>query len=191
MTCIVGLEHDGDVWMGGDSAGVSGLDLVIRDEPKVFEKLGVLYGFTTSFRMGQIIKYGLSCPDARSDEAIDREDIDWLCTTFVNALRANFRAGGWLKESGGVQSGGQIMLAFRKRLYVVDSDFQVYRPSCGYHAIGSGGFYALGSLHATSRVIDLSEDPMERCIWALEAAESMNAGVRGPFTVLSTRKEEL
>ena len=37
MTCIVGLlDANGDIYMGGDSAGVGGLSLTIRKDPKVF-----------------------------------------------------------------------------------------------------------------------------------------------------------
>lgn len=36
MTCIVGLKHENSVWIGGDSAGVAGLSVTIRKDPKVF-----------------------------------------------------------------------------------------------------------------------------------------------------------
>jgi hypothetical protein len=36
MTCIVGLVDKGDVYIGGDSAGVAGLSLSIRADEKVF-----------------------------------------------------------------------------------------------------------------------------------------------------------
>lgn len=189
MTCIVGIEHAGEVWIGGDSAGISNLDVIVRDDEKVFETNGIIFGFTTSFRMGQIIRYGFNCADARDGTVDDRSDMEWLCTTFVDALRSTFHASGWLKSAGGVVSGGQLLLAFKKRLYVVDSDFQVYRPASGYASIGCGSSYALGSLHTSSRVIDLDDDPHERCIWALEASEHMNAGVRAPFTILTTKEK--
>ena len=36
MTCIVGLVHEGVVYIGGDSAGVAGLSLTVRADEKVF-----------------------------------------------------------------------------------------------------------------------------------------------------------
>ena len=36
MTCIVGLVHEGVVYIGGDSAGVGGMSLTVRADEKVF-----------------------------------------------------------------------------------------------------------------------------------------------------------
>jgi hypothetical protein len=44
MTCIVGYESDGKVYIGGDSAGVRGLDVTVREDSKVFKKEGLGYG---------------------------------------------------------------------------------------------------------------------------------------------------
>ena len=37
MTCIVGLVHEGVVYIGGDSAGVGGMSLTVRADEKVFQ----------------------------------------------------------------------------------------------------------------------------------------------------------
>ena len=39
MTCIVGLVKDNKVTIGGDSAGVLGFSLRIRDDEKVFKNV--------------------------------------------------------------------------------------------------------------------------------------------------------
>ena len=39
MTCIVGLVHEGVVYIGGDSAGVGGLSLTVRADEKVSDIL--------------------------------------------------------------------------------------------------------------------------------------------------------
>lgn len=57
MTCIVGLVHGDTVYMGADSAGVSGLDLRLRKDSKVFLRGEFVMGFTTSFRMGQLLQH--------------------------------------------------------------------------------------------------------------------------------------
>jgi hypothetical protein len=38
MTAIVGLVQAGSVYIGGDSAGVSGMSLTVRADAKVFRK---------------------------------------------------------------------------------------------------------------------------------------------------------
>ena len=62
MTCIVALKQEGNIYIGGDSAGVSGNNIRTRADQKVFKKSGIVFGFTTSFRMGQLIKYCLAIP---------------------------------------------------------------------------------------------------------------------------------
>ena len=57
MTCIVGLVDNGKIYMGGDSAGVSNLDIRIRADQKVFKTGEFIMGFTSSFRMGDLLKY--------------------------------------------------------------------------------------------------------------------------------------
>ena len=37
MTCIAAIAEKGKVYIGGDSAGVAGLDLTIRADEKVFK----------------------------------------------------------------------------------------------------------------------------------------------------------
>ncbi len=54
MTCIAAVAHEGNVWMGADSAGVSGLALAVRRDPKIYRVGDFLFGFTSSFRMGQL-----------------------------------------------------------------------------------------------------------------------------------------
>ncbi|WP_245320978.1 hypothetical protein [Bradyrhizobium sp. NAS96.2] len=53
MTCIVGLVDKGQVFIGGDSAGVNAerLALVVRNDRKVFRNGDFVMGFTSSFRM--------------------------------------------------------------------------------------------------------------------------------------------
>jgi hypothetical protein len=55
MTCIVGLRQGGKVFIGGDSAGISGWDVTVRADPKVFLSGPYAMGFTSSFRLGQLL----------------------------------------------------------------------------------------------------------------------------------------
>jgi hypothetical protein len=81
MTAIVGLVDAGSVYIGGDSAGVAGMSMTVRADAKVFRKKRYLFGFTTSFRMGQLIRYSLKVPKVKGN--LDA----FMATTFVDALR--------------------------------------------------------------------------------------------------------
>ena len=174
MTAVAGVVHEGRVYIGADSGGVSGWDLVIRRDPKVFTSGPFVTGFTSSFRMGQLLQYALVPPQ-------HPEDLDpfaYMATLFVDAIRTCLKAGGLAKTENSVESGGTFLVGYRARLFEIADDFQVGEAADGYAAIGSGAPVLHGSLFATP-----DEPPTERLLRALSAAEHHNIGVRGPFTV--------
>lgn len=176
MTCIVGLEHQGAVYIGGDSAGIAGYDICTRGDEKVFFNDDVLMGFTSSFRMGQLLRYAFTVPEQSNKKA----DMAYLVTDFVDAVRAMYRDKGFLVKENEQEEGGTFLLGYRGKLYVVEDDFQVGIPTDGYASVGCGSNMALGALYATRGW----SDPEKRVVTALEAAAQFSAGVRPPFTVL-------
>lgn len=188
MTCIVGIEAAGHTVIGGDSAGVDDQDLlVVRADAKVFTLLGgeFLVGFTDSFRMGQLLRYGLRLParDAR-DGAYRRDPDRFMAVTFIDAVRSCLGRGGFARKEEEVESGGSFLVGWRERLYEVGDDYQVGRSAAGYAAVGGGASIAFGALHATAEIA--AGERVER---ALAAAAEHSATVRAPFVVLATRAE--
>ena len=177
MTCIVGVAHAGRVWIGGDSAGVSGWSLAIRADEKVFANGPFVMGFTSSFRMGQLLRYSFVPPEKDPQSDIDR----YMSTSFVDAVRRCLKDGGFALKKEEREEGGTFIVGIAGSLFLVEDDYQVGRQTCGYVAAGCGGDVALGSLYATK-----SLDPEHRVMLALESAEAHSAGVRGPFVVRHT-----
>ena len=175
MTCIVGLVHEGVVYIGGDSAGVARLSLTVRADEKVFRNSDFLMGFTTSFRMGQLLRYSLEPPRRHPDDDIHQ----YMVVDFVNAVRGCLKAGGYASKEDEVESGGAFLVGYAGHLFTVDSDYQVGIPEDGFAAVGSGQDIALGALFATQ-----GQEPRSRVLTALMSAERFNAGVRGPFHIL-------
>ena len=171
MTCIVGLADAGRVVIGGDSAGVAGLDLVLRADRKVFRNGGAVFGFTSSFRMGQLLAYRLKVPRRHPDTDL----MSWMVTDFVDAVRGCLKEGGFARVTSGEEAGGHFLVGIEGRLFEIEDDFQVGEAVHGYAACGCGAAYALGVLHATTG------HPNGRVQAALAAAEAFSAGVRGPF----------
>ena len=182
MTCIVGLVHEGTVFIGGDSAGVGGMSLTVRADEKVFRNRDFLMGFTTSFRMGQLLRYSLEPPRRHPDDDIHQ----YMVVDFVNAVRECLKAGGYASKEDEVESGGTFLVGYAGHLFTVDSDYQVGIPEDGYAAVGSGQDIAQGSLFATQ-----GQEPRQRVLTALQAAERFNAGVRGPFHILPESEPQL
>lgn len=73
MTCIVGLKHKDKVYIGGDSLGANtAFQKTVRADEKVFQKDDMIFGFTSSFRMGQILRYSFF-PPARIENITDMQ----------------------------------------------------------------------------------------------------------------------
>lgn len=174
MTCIVGLEDKGLVYIGGDSAGISGLSISIRADEKVFINGPFVMGFTSSFRMGQLLRYKFDPPN--HPNGID--DMRYMVTTFIDSIRKCFFDNGFGSRED--NQGGTFLVGYKGKLYTIEADFQVARATVPYDAVGSGTDLALGAMHATPK-----KKPIDRIKGALEAASTFNAGVSAPFLVLS------
>lgn len=171
MTCIIGILDQGKVYIGGDSAGVSNLSVTVRADEKVFTNGEFIMGFTSSFRMGQLLRYKFDPPKKSRSQT----DMQYMTTSFIDAVRKCFKENGFGNES----VGGNFLVAYNNKLYNIDTDYQVGIPLNNYDAIGCGSEIALGSLYATAGM-----NPQERITKALDAATEFNAGVRPPFLIL-------
>ena len=184
MTCIVGLEHEGRVWIGGDSAGIreSDLSLRIMGNSKVFSKKDMLFGSSGSLRVNQLLRFSLKIPRQKGED-----DLNYLCTDFVDATRKCLINGG----NGGTEDHGEesmesnLLIGYRGSLYQMEKDYNVIIAKIGFDACGSGENYALGSLFST---MDTKLGPKERVATALSAAAYFSAGVYPPFSIIVSKK---
>ena len=78
---------------------------------------------------------------------------------------------------------GTFLVAYKNRLFKIDSDFQVGEKLNGIDTCGCGQDFALGALH----VLQKEEIPIEsKILKALEISELLSSGVCRPFTLIST-----
>jgi len=178
MTCIVGLVENNKVWIGGDSAGVGGLDIETRVQPKVFVNDKFIMGYTTSFRMGQLLEHSLTPPKYYTEYNL----MKYMVTDFIDAIRKCLKEGGFAKKENEVESGGCFLVGFKDKLFTIEGDYQVAEVTRAYASVGCGEDYAKGSMYES---ISLDRTPEEKIISALECAQEHSAGVREPFTILS------
>ena len=171
MTCIIEYAKKGVVWIGGDSAGVGGYSLQIRSDEKVFKKDKMIFGFTSSFRMGQIIRYCLSIPEQYQS----KDDYEYLCSDFMDSLIKCFTDKGYLKKKNEVKIGGVFLLGYRGDLYTIYDDFQVSKVVKDYNAVGCGEDLATE---------ETNWSPESRINKALAAASEHSAGVAPPFNIV-------
>lgn len=180
MTCVVALREQGVIYMGCDSAGVGGYTRVNRLDPKIY-RVGdqMLIGFTTSFRMGQLLGYSLTLPKHHVDVPVEA----WMATDFVNAVRECLKKGGWAEKEKDQERGGTFLVAYKGRIFEIQSDYQVGERGEPFSAVGCGEDLALGALFA----MDVKIPPRFKVELALKAAAAFSAGVYPPFRVEELR----
>lgn len=187
MTCIVGIidKETNSVVMGADSAGVAGLHIVVRKDPKMFWNGDFLIGCTSSFRMIQLLQYNLELPKYNEGDDLHK----YMCTKFIDEVRKCFKKGGFLKKEHEEEEGGTFLVAHKNRLFTIEDDFQVAESEDPYAAVGCGYSYALGALSTLEEVIQHESVKYRAEVkvhMALEAASKHSGGVCEPFIIDKT-----
>lgn len=177
MSCIVGVVDKGRVYIGADSAGLSGWDLVTRIDKKVFVNNGFAMGFTTSFRMGQLLSYALEPPQMKTGNDVMR----FMTVDFIGAVRECLKNGGWASKEKDTEQGGDFLVGYKGRLFHICSDYQVSESDYGFDAVGCGAGIARGALHVLRPMVE----PRKALQTALSISEKCSGGVRGPFHIVS------
>jgi hypothetical protein len=196
MTCIAGVLKGNALCIGGDAAGSAGHHVVVQAQPKVFKRGEFIIGYTTSFRMGQLLQHVFEPPAPYDWE----QDVHaYMVCRFVPALRGCLKDGGFASKDKEVESGGHFLVGVRRRLFEIQSDYQVAEPAplerihsltrmppslMTIAAVGCGAPYALGAMYAAAKVEGLGVGEIVRA--GLKAAEMFSGAVRQPFSFEST-----
>lgn len=182
MTCIVGLAHDGKVWMGADrciSWGEQGL-VFPANQSKIFAAGGVLMGGSGSSSISSLQSWEDKFP-ARRDFIDPRH---YLVRGLVPALVSIASESGELKtENGQIELPWHLLVGIEGRLFEIDNAGDVVEPGGCFWAVGSGRSVALGALHTISGA-ELS--PQDKLLTALRATSDLCGGVSPPFDIECT-----
>jgi ATP-dependent protease HslVU (ClpYQ) peptidase subunit len=168
MTCVVGLLDCGKMYFGADSAGFNAGTYAqgLVTDPKVGKVGEYIFGYTSSFRLGQLFLHAFNPPQA--PDSYPGNLTKFMATDFIKA---------WKRVLAEDEcSPGDLIVGVKGRIYRIQSDYSILESPCGYAAIGCGAPYALGSLAST-----LGMSPGARLTSALNAAVLHSAGVLPPF----------
>lgn len=191
MTCIVGYIDKEGVYIGGDSAAISEDDLSynIRSDEKVFSKGEFIFGYSTSFRMGQLLRYKLKIPTHPKG----MENRQYMVTLFIDAVKRCFEDNDYNDMM--TDEGGSFMVGYKGKLYTVLSDYQVAEAKENFAALGCGENFAMGAMYAlnaaevsskkTTTDKTIEKDPIKKIEIALNAAVAFSMGVKPPFNYVS------
>jgi len=174
MTCIIGLVEDGKLYMGSDSGAMAGWDKRLRKRSKVFKVGEFTVGYTSSFRMGQILQFHLNVRAREEGETVD----EYIVRGFIEAVRKALKDYGYTKVESNREEAGEFLLGYQGHLWNVSDDLQAGENVDGFDAVGCGAPYALAAMKALDGL-----PPLARIEKALAISAYFSNGVSGPFEV--------
>lgn len=193
------------MYMSGDSAGVSGLNVSIRKDSKIFKRVvsivlpdkdeeinhcDILIGFIISFRMGQILMY---CDLPKFTQ--DTDPYEYMVKTFVHHMINVFKKEGYLRrydseKSKDQKKGGTFLVAIMGRLFAIQDDFQVAELHSDFDSVGCGGVYARTALQVLDEPYNEHMPIMNRMGIASQVTETNSGGVSSPWNTIQTTYTE-
>ena len=182
MTCITGMVRNGHVYMAGDLMGSNGFTGKVYPDSKVFVNGDFIIGYTSSFRMGQILEWNWNQP-LRQEGICDRE---YMQLNVVESLRETFAAFGYGVKGGLEDIGGNFLIGYKDKLYEMQNNFSLLSIE-DYAAVGSGSYHAEAILHLLYENEEVH--PFEIMETAIGTAAHFTQSVSRECTVFSTDEE--
>jgi ATP-dependent protease HslVU (ClpYQ) peptidase subunit len=192
MTCIIGVidKKNKKVYMGADSCASNGQSKIIRKDMKMFKpecNPNFLVGFTTSYRMGQLLMYGeddiFPTEEHLSEEKYEINH-NYIVADIIPKIQKLFTESGF----GTMEEGGEFLLAYKDSLFRIYCDFQVEETALDYNSCGCGEYYAEGSLFALK---NSKKDIVNKIHTGLQSATYFSVGVQPPFYIMNTNDDEM
>ena len=177
MTCIVAMVEDGVVHMAGDKLGSNGYTKSISERSKVFINGDFLMGYTTSFRMGQLLEFSWNPPEKMGSMSDDK----FFYFTVINSIKSLFKEDGF---SGKSEEGGTFLIGYKGKLYKVQSDYAVFEVT-NYTACGCGEDEAETVLFTFEKVQLEDWSIEDKLALAIQASSHRKVGVSVEHDYLS------
>lgn len=187
MTCIIGyIDENGVGHMAGDTAGTSveGHYRADNVHAKVFRNGEMLMGYTSSFRMGQILEHDFTAPE-RPDGLTDYQ---YMVKLVVPAIRKAFVDAHYMNKED--KGGGTFLIIYRGKLFALQDDFSVFERPRNFDSCGSG-FIASNTAFETMLEFGLVSHlgVKEALVKAIEITARTNITVSGRVDYLNTNGE--
>lgn len=160
MTVIIGFIDKSKIYIGGDRLASNGHSKEEIAYPKVFKKGKFLFGYTTSFRFGEILQYDFEPPFHSKDIEDDRE---YMVSIFIPELRNSLENGKY-SASDAYGKSGVAIIGYKGRLYTLQDDWCLLEYSSGVHTIGAGAEYAVGAMSVLKDLDMPTENKIRKAI---------------------------
>lgn len=170
MTCIIGIEgRDWKVYMWWDKISSNGTSSDETTDPKVFRNGELLFGTCGSMRMRNLLQYKLQVPV----QANKQKDYKYLVDVVITSIIKTYDEWWFTRKEEDAKKGGHVLIWYRWAVYVLQSDFSVYRSSRWFKALGCWSDYAEWALHLVNYKFD---NPRKAIATAIIAAHEFCPG---------------
>lgn len=187
MTCIIATIHDSKVHMIGDCMGSDGfIKNIYTKNPKVFPVGDFIIGYTTSFRMGQLLQYSWT-PPIRRDDCID--DDKYLYKDVIDSIKKCFEDGGFGNKEKQEFEAGNFLVGWHGRLFEMQPNMSLMEVE-EFASVGCGSYHAIAALKTLKRLGILQDDPQAALETALTVAADSVEGVSEEYVYVYEERKE-
>jgi ATP-dependent protease HslVU (ClpYQ) peptidase subunit len=177
MTCIAALvDEKGVGHIACDSFSTYGH---LYKNSKIFKKGNMLIGYTSSYRMGQLLEHSLNIPERKDDQSIE----NYMYVDFINAVRELLKNNGQMLVDRNIETIGFFLIVTEGLIFKMQDDLSLLEAADGFDACGSGEAYARAALHLLKKQGKLG--PKEMLTEAIDTAAQYVASVGGEVKYLS------
>lgn len=178
MTCIIGMVKDDHIFMAGDLLGSNGFTKKSYPDSKVFVNGDFIIGYTSSFRMGQLLQYNWVQPP-RLEKLTNRE---YLQVDVIESMKECFVACGYGAKDKEGDSGGNFLIGYKGGLYEMQHDFSLLKSE-DFIAVGSGCYHAEAAM---SILVDSGLPPDMILAKSISVAARFTTSVSEECTIATT-----
>lgn len=176
MTTIIGVQNaDGCVIASDSRVADNGKVYTHPEMVKAVERGSYIVGGAGDYRALQVVLHGWQPPlvSAKAKQNLYEFVINKVAPSLKSTLTEAGIEFTKSSENDDNKFELQLIIGINGTIFELDSDFAVAMNDTGLYAIGSGGDYALGALHAGATVLD-----------AMRIAAVNNNGTSAPFHIL-------
>lgn len=177
MTCIVAKVVEGVIHIAGDRLGSNGYTKTLGTKPKVFLNGEFIFGYTTSFRMGQLLEFSWNPPEKLNSQS----ESAYIYKTVVSSIKELLKNDGFATD----KEGGTFLFGYRGKLYKMQNDFAIFEVN-GYDACGCGEDKAMAVMYTLGKLEDMHGLTVEQQLaLSIEAASEGMCGVSKEYHYLT------
>jgi hypothetical protein len=187
MTCVVAYEHEGSVYLGGDSYlcnDAQGEFYNLCSESKVYRVGNIGVGVCGNVSCEQALEELLR-KLVKSDQVVD---LKFVKSELIPKFRRILKRRGLLTEGeNGLEMIGKscFILAFGGKAYFLEEDLSIWNAQVPYNSVGAGEKPAKSAFEAMELLekdLKIKITPEKKVEIALKTAANLHHQVSGPFT---------